>query len=73
MLPVYMETLITLDGREVRKVSEQLQRSADPWGMTITKKIPLADFMPGVYSIQTTYTDPATGDRVVSTGEFTVK
>jgi hypothetical protein len=72
-LPVYMETLITLDGREVRRVSEELQRSADLWGMAITKKIPLADFTPGVYSIQTSYTDAATGERVVSTGQFTVK
>ena len=72
-LPVSMETLITLDGREVRRVSEQLQRSADLWGMAITKKISLADFPPGTYSIQTSYTDAATGERVVSTGEFTVR
>lgn len=69
-LPVHMETLVTLDGREIKRVAEQLQRAPT---MAITKKIPLADFTPGVYSIQTSYTDAATGERVVSTGEFTVK
>jgi len=70
LLPVDMETLITRDGREIRRVAEQLQRALT---MTITKRIPLADLMPGVYSIQTAYTDAATGERVVSKGEFTVQ
>jgi hypothetical protein len=70
ILPLVMETRITLDGREIQRVSEELQRGAD---MTVTKKIPLADFTPGTYSVQTTYTDAASGERVVSTGEFSVK
>jgi len=70
ILPLFMETLITLDGREIQRVSEALQRSA---AMTITRKIPLADFTPGTYSVQTTYTDAASGERVVSTGQFSVR
>jgi hypothetical protein len=68
--PLSMETLITSDGREIKRVGEQLERSANA---TITRKTSLADFSPGVYTVQTTYTDSATGERVVSTGQFTVK
>jgi hypothetical protein len=51
-------------------VGEQIERSANA---TITRKTSLADFSSGVYTVQTTYTDSATGERVVSTGQFTVK
>jgi beta-lactamase regulating signal transducer with metallopeptidase domain len=67
---VAMETLITLDGREIKRVSELLQPSAN---LTITKRIPLADFTPGAYAIQTTYIDNGSGERVVSSGEFSVR
>ena len=60
----------TLDGREIQRVSEEVQRSPD---VTITRKIPLADFTPGNYSVQTTYTDAASGERFVSTGQFVLK
>jgi hypothetical protein len=69
-LPLAMEILITLDGREIQRTTEQIQRSETP---SIVRSIPLTDFTPGVYAVQTTYTDAASGERVVSTAQFRVR
>jgi beta-lactamase regulating signal transducer with metallopeptidase domain len=69
-LPIAMETVITLGGREVKRVEEELQRFDT---IPVTRKLPLADFTPGSYEIQTAYTDTATGERAVFTGQFQVE
>jgi hypothetical protein len=65
-----METLITANGKEFRKTSDEIFKSSQT---NVTKKIPLSDFPPGAYGVQTTITDPATGQRVTSTAQFSVE
>jgi len=69
-----IETLITRNGQEVRKIVEE---SADLSGaaqqMTITKTLPLAEFEPGNYAIQVRVTDNLTKDQQVSQGKFVVR
>ena len=65
-----LDTLITLDGREFRRISEELERAAE---IDVIKSIPLADFPSGSYAIRTTVTNPATGQGAVSSAQFTVE
>jgi hypothetical protein len=68
--PAAIETLITLEGREIRRFKENVQGAAD---MTITKTIPLSDFPSGDYSILVTVSDMQTGESITSREAFRVQ
>ena len=69
-----VETLITRNGQEVKKVIEgnkEFSGGADQ--MTVAQTLPLKDFEPGEYAIQVKVTDNLTKELVASTGKFTVR
>jgi hypothetical protein len=69
-----IETLITRNGREVKKLVEGNEEfSGGAQQMTVAQTLPLADFEPGEYAIQVKVTDNLTKELVASTGKFTVK
>jgi hypothetical protein len=69
-----VETLITRNGQEVKKLVEGNEEfSGGAQQMTVAQSVPLADFEPGEYSIQVKVTDNLTKELVASTGKFTVK
>ena len=69
-----VETLITRNGKEVKKLVEGNEEfSGGAQQMTVAQTLPLADFEPGEYSIQVKVTDNLTKELVASTGKFTVK
>jgi GWxTD domain-containing protein len=69
-----IETLITRNGREVKKLVEQAgELSGAAQQMTVTKSLPLADLEPGEYSIQVKITDNLAGALIAKTGRFAVR
>jgi beta-lactamase regulating signal transducer with metallopeptidase domain len=65
-----LEVVITGGGQEVRRTSEELAKAPE---INVVKRIPLTDFAPGQYEIQTLYSDPATGRRVGARAQFGVE
>ena len=69
-----VETLITKNGREVkREVEEASELSNAAAQMTLSKIVPLKDFEPGEYSVQVKVTDNLTKDVIASAEKFTVR
>jgi hypothetical protein len=68
--PLTMSVLITTEGKEFKRSSEELIKSSN---FTFVKTLPLSDFIPGRYEIQTTVTDPANGLSAVSRAHFVVE
>jgi hypothetical protein len=69
-----IETLITRNGREVKKlVEEASELSGAAQQMTVTKSLPLADLEPGEYSIQVKITDNLANALIAKTGKFAVR
>jgi len=69
-----VETLITKNGREVkREVEEASELSNAAAQMTLSKTVPLKDFEPGEYSVQIRVTDNLTKDVIASAEKFTVR
>jgi len=69
-----IETLITRNGQEVKKVVEGNEEfSGGAQQMTVAQTLPLTGFEAGEYSIQVKVTDNLTKELVASTGKFTVK
>jgi GWxTD domain-containing protein len=69
-----IETLITRNGREVKKlVEEASELSGAAQQMTVTKSLPLADLEPGEYSIQVKITDNLANALIAKTGRFAVR
>ncbi len=69
-----VETLITKNGREVKKEVEQASELSNAAAqMTLSKSIPLKDFEPGEYSVQIKVTDNLTKDVIASAEKFTVR
>ena len=69
-----IETLITRDGKEVRKIvddSREVSNAAQQ--MTIQKTLPLDEFEPGEYSIQVRITDNLSGEIVTQSSKFIVQ
>ncbi len=69
-----IETLITRNGREVKKIVEESDElSGAGQQMTITRKVSLADFEPGTYDVQVKVTDNLTKDLIAPSQKFKVK
>src|SRR5215467_3393421 len=69
-----VETLITKNGKEVKKdVEEASELSNAAAQMTLSKSIPLKDFEPGEYSVQVKVTDNLTKDVIASAEKFVVR
>jgi GWxTD domain-containing protein len=69
-----VETLITKNGKEVKKDVEQASELSNAAAqMTLSKTIPLKDFEPGEYSLQVKVTDNLTKDVIASAEKFTVR
>jgi len=69
-----VETLITKNGKEVKKEVEQASELSNAAAqMTLAKSIPLNDFEPGEYSVQVKVTDNLTKDVIASAEKFTVR
>jgi GWxTD domain-containing protein len=69
-----VETLITRDGQEVRKLVESTDElSGAAQQMTIKKSLALADFEPGEYSIRVRITDNLSGEIITQTSKFVVQ
>jgi hypothetical protein len=69
-----IETLITRNGQEVRKlVEDSTELSGAAQQMTIVQSTALKDFAPGAYAIQVKITDNLSKDVVQSIGKFTVR
>jgi len=69
-----VETLITHNGKEVKKIVENAtELSTAGAQMTVMKSIPLSDFEPGDYSIQVKVTDNLTNEVTTSPGKTTFK
>src|SRR5438309_1956155 len=69
-----VETLITKNGREVkREVEEASELSNAAAQMTLSKTVALKDFEPGEYSVQVKVTDNLTKDVIASAEKFTVR
>jgi len=69
-----VETLITKNGREVkREIEEASELSNAAAQMTLSKTVPLKDFEPGEYSVQVKVTDNLTKDVIASAEKFTVR
>ena len=69
-----VETLITKNGKEVKKEVEQASELSNAAAqMTLSKSIPLNDFEPGEYSVQVKVTDNLTKDVTASAEKFTVR
>src|SRR3989441_6100329 len=69
-----VETLITKNGREVKRdVEEASELSNAAAQMTLAKTVSLKDFEPGEYSVQVKVTDNLTKDVIASAEKFTVR
>ncbi len=69
-----VETLITKNGREVKRdVEEASELSNAAAQMTLSKTVALKDFEPGEYSLQIKVTDNLTKDVIASAEKFTVR
>jgi 5-hydroxyisourate hydrolase-like protein (transthyretin family) len=69
-----VETLITKNGKEVKKDVEQASELSNAaQQMTLSKNIPIKDFEPGEYSVQIKVTDNLTKDVIASAEKFTVR
>jgi len=69
-----VETLITKNGKEVKKDVEQASELSNAAAqMTLSKSIALSDFEPGEYSVQVKVTDNLTKDVIASVEKFTVR
>jgi GWxTD domain-containing protein len=69
-----VETLITKNGKEVKKDVEQASELSNAAAqMTLSKSIPLKDFEPGEYSVQVKVTDNLTKDVIASAEKFVVR
>jgi GWxTD domain-containing protein len=69
-----VETLITKNGKEVKKEVEQASELSNAAAqMTLSKSIALKDFEPGEYSVQVKVTDNLTKDVIASAEKFTVR
>jgi hypothetical protein len=69
-----VETLITRDGKEVKKLTETAtDLSGAAQQMTLMKDLSLADFDPGDYAIQVKITDNLTKELIAQTGKFKVR
>ena len=69
-----VETLITKNGKEVKKNVEQASELSNAAAqMTLSESIPLKDFEPGEYSLQIKVTDNLTKDVIASAEKFTVR
>src|SRR5947207_10377993 len=69
-----VETLITKNGREVKKDVEQASELSNAAAqMTLSKTVSLKDFEPGEYSVQVKVTDNFTKDVIASAEKFTVR
>jgi len=69
-----VETLITKNGREVKREIEQASELSNAAAqMTLSKSVPLKDFEPGEYSLQVKVTDNLTKDVIASAEKFTVR
>jgi len=69
-----VETLITKNGREVKRDVEQASELSNAAAqMTLSKMVPLKDFEPGEYSVQVKVTDNLTKDVIASAEKFTVR
>ena len=69
-----VETLITKNGREVKRdVEEASELSNAAAQMTLSKSLSLKDFEPGEYSVQIKVTDNLTKDVIASAEKFTVR
>jgi GWxTD domain-containing protein len=71
---VTVETLITKNGREVKRDVEQASELSNAAAqMTLAKTVSLKDFEPGEYSVQVKVTDNLTKDVIASAEKFTVR
>jgi phosphoribosyl-ATP pyrophosphohydrolase len=71
---VTSEVLITRDGQEVKKLTEEASEVAGAaQQMNFIKKIAMNEFDPGEYAIQVKITDNLTQTPLVSTDKFTVR
>jgi len=71
---VTTEVLITRDGQEVKKLTDQITEVAGAAAqMNVVKQIPMKDFDPGQYAIQLKITDKLTNTPLVLNEKFTVK
>ena len=69
-----VETLITKNGKEVKKEVEQASELSNAAAqMTLSKSIALKDFEPGEYSLQVKVTDNLSKDVIASAEKFTVR
>jgi hypothetical protein len=69
-----VETLITRNGSEVAKFSEEAtELSGAAQQMTLMKSVPLAGYAVGDYSVQVKVTDNLTKDQQVQTGKFKIR
>ena len=69
-----VETLITKNGREVKREVEQASELSNAAAqMTLAKSVSLKDFEPGEYSVQVKVTDNLTKDVIASAEKFTVR
>ena len=69
-----IETLITRNGQEVKKLVEESTELSNAAGqMTLSQTLPLSDFEPGQYAVQVKITDNLTKDIIASTGKFAVR
>ena len=69
-----VETLITKNGREVKRDLEQASELSNAAAqMTLSKTVSLKDFEPGEYSVQVKVTDNLTKDVIASAEKFTVR
>ena len=69
-----VETLITKNGREVKRDVEQASELSNAAAqMTLSKTVSLKDFEPGEYSVQVKVTDNFTKDVIASAEKFTVR
>src|SRR6266581_2437933 len=69
-----VETLITKNGREVKRDVEQASELSNAAAqMTLAKTVSLKDFEPGEYSVKVKVTDNLTKDVIASAEKFTVR
>ena len=69
-----VETLITRNGREVRKVVESAtELSGAAQQVTLAKSMPLKELEPGEYSVQIKITDNLSKEVIASNGKFVVR
>jgi GWxTD domain-containing protein len=71
---VSSEVLITRDGQEVKKLTDEVEEVAGAaQQLNFIKQIAMSDFEPGEYAIQVKITDNLTKTPLVSTDKFTVR